>query len=321
MILSQQAKIPVRVTGVERVTPSIKTFTFEREDSAPLPSFSGGSHIVVEMRGGERTYRNPYSLMSPPEDYPSAYQISVRCDDQGRGGSQYMHERVREGDEMTISGPANLFPLTVTAPRHVLIAGGIGITPFLAQLHELRQRGLAYELHYQYRDAEGAAFRDRLAARFGDQTRFYESGRDQYVDPTAILADQPLGTHAYVCGPAGLTQAVHEAAAELGWPARNVHSEEFAAPPPGKPFKVVLERSQREVEVPANASALEAIEEAGIQPSCSCRGGSCGQCEQTVLEGDIDHNDHFLSDEAKARNSSMMICVSRARSDRVVLDL
>jgi len=321
MILSQQSKIPVRITGVERVTQSVKTFTFERLDGAPLPSFSGGSHIVVTMRGNGRTYRNPYSLMSPPEDYPRAYQISVRRDDQGRGGSQHLHDQVREGDEMTISGPANLFPLTVTAPRHVLIAGGIGITPFIAQLHELRQRGLEYELHYQYRDADGAPFRDRLAAAFGDHASFYESARDEYLNAMAILADQPLGTHVYVCGPSGLTQAVHDAAADLGWPARNVHSEEFAAPPPGKPFKVILQQSQREVEVPANASALEAIEEAGVQPACSCRGGSCGQCEQVVLEGDIDHNDHFLSDEVKAQNARMMICVSRARSERVVLDL
>lgn len=321
MILSQQATIPVRVARIEQVTPSVKTFTFERPDGAPLPSFSGGSHIVVTMPGDQRKHRNPYSLMSPPEDNPRAYQISVRRDDQGRGGSVHLHDRVREGDELTISSPANLFPINVTGNRHVLIAGGIGITPFLAQMYELRQRGLPFELHYQFRDTDGAPFRDRIASEFGANTHYYESGAGSYVDPASVLADQPLGTHVYVCGPEGLIRAVQKAADALGWPARNVHAEEFAAPPPGKPFKVVLNRSQMEVEVPDNASALEAIEEAGVQPNCSCRGGSCGQCEQVVLEGDIEHNDHFLSNDIKAQNARMMICVSRARSERVVIDL
>lgn len=321
MILSQQATIPVRVKRIDQVTPSVKTFTFERPDGAPLPSFSGGSHVVVTMQGEDRRYRNPYSLMSPPEDHPRTYQISVRRDDQGRGGSMHMHDRVQEGDHLALSSPANLFALDVTGRRHVLIAGGIGITPFLAQMHELRQRGLPYELHYQYRDPETAPFRNSIANQFGDHASFYASSAGQYVNPGTILANQPLGTHVYVCGPQGLIDAVQEGAANLGWPARNVHAEEFAAPPPGKPFTVFLQRSQMEVNVPDNSSALEAIEEAGIQPGCSCRGGSCGQCEQVVLEGDIDHNDHFLSDEVKQQNSRMMICVSRARSDRVVLDL
>ncbi|PAU80539.1 ferredoxin--NADP(+) reductase [Halovibrio salipaludis] len=321
MITSQQPSIPVRVTGIDQVTPSVKTFTLEHTEGIPLPCFSGGSHVVVTMKDaqGQVCHRNPYSLTSPPDD-GRCYRISVRRDDAGRGGSLFMHERVGEGDFLDISAPVNLFPLNVLARRHVLIASGIGITPFLAQMHELRQRGVPYELHYQFRDDDGAPYRDAIAAR-EPTASFYESDQGEYLDPLAILRDQPLGTHVYVCGPAGLINDVSAAATKLGWPPRHVHSEAFTAPPVGEPFTVVCHRSEREIEVPGTASVLEALEGAGLEPACSCRGGACGECETRVLEGDIEHHDHFLSDDVKAANSRMMICVSRARTSRVVLDL
>lgn len=318
--MSQQANIPVRVTAIEQVTPFVKTFTMERADGGELPGFSGGSHVVVTMRGEGRSHHNPYSLMGSPYDR-SAYRISVRREDEGRGGSLFMHRKVREGDRLEISPPVNLFALNMTGRRHILVAGGIGITPFLAQLQELKRVGADYQLHYAFRNAENAAFRERLAAEYGDRVHFYESARGDYVEPERLLAGQPLGSHVYVCGPVGMIEAVTGTAKAMGWAPSHVHAEEFAAPPVGKPFTVILRQSGREITVPGTSSVLEALEEAGLEPNCLCRGGVCGECETVVVEGEVDHNDHYLPDEVKRSNSRMMICVSRARSERLILDL
>ncbi|SEO47293.1 PDR/VanB family oxidoreductase [Aquisalimonas asiatica] len=320
MITSQQSSIPVRVAAIDEPSPGVRTFRLEHRDGHALPAFSGGSHVVVSMRGAARTFRNPYSLMGPTDD-TSHYAIAVRRDDTGRGGSVFLHESVREGDELEITAPVNLFRLNAMARHHVLIAGGIGVTPMLAHSDEARRQGLSYEVHYQVRGVDTAPFVDRIRREEGGRARLYDSGAGEYIDPVEVFRRQPLGTHVYVCGPAGLIQAVYDAAARLGWPSGTIHSEAFTAPPPGKAFTLVLAQSNMEVDVPADMSPLEALEAAGLEPPCSCRGGACGVCETAVIEGDIEHNDHFLSDEVKVGNARMMICVSRGRSDRVVLDL
>ena len=318
--MTGQFNIPVRVTRIEQVTPMIRRFTLERYDGGQLPGFSGGSHVVVTMRGDDRIHHNPYSLMGSPDD-KRHYQISVRRDDEGRGGSLFMHTRVAEGDTLEVAPPTNLFALNRLAKRHILIAGGIGITPFMARLHELRRAGADYQLHYSFRDQENAAFRNELEAACGRRITTYDASAGEFVQPGQLLAEQPLGTHVYVCGPKGMIQAVNDAAFELGWADSHVHWEEFAAPPVGKPFRVVLQKSDMEVTVPGSSSVLEALEDAGLQPNCLCRGGVCGECETVVVEGEVEHNDHFLPDDVKQTNSRMMICVSRARSERLVLDL
>lgn len=318
--MSRQANIPVNVTAIKDVTAFVKTFTLEAADGSLLPCFSGGSHVVVTMPGETRSYHNPYSLMSSPFER-GYYQISVRREDEGRGGSLFMHENVRVGDRLEISPPANLFGLNTLGRKHILIAGGIGITPFMAQLRELPRLGVDYELHYAFRDRDNAAFIDELQQRHGDHVISYESALGHYVEPEQLLVGQPLGSHVYVCGPAGMIEAVTTTARRMGWAASHVHAEEFAAPPVGKPFTVVLQKSGRRITVPGTASVLEALEDAGLEPNCLCRGGVCGECETAVIEGDIEHNDHYLTDAVKASNQRMMICVSRARSERVVLDL
>lgn len=318
--MSRQTSIPVRVAEISEATPYVKTFTFEPVNGKPLPCFSAGSHVVVTMPGEEHAYRNPYSLMSSP--FESAYyQVSVRREDNGRGGSLFMHQQVRVGDRLEISPPMNLFAINPEGRKHILIAGGIGITPFLAQLHELSRMDVDYELHYATRNRNNAAFHDYLQIQYGEHVHSYHSDDGSYIKPAQLLAEQPLGTHVYICGPKGLIESVTDTAHRFGWPASHVHYEEFTAPPIGKPFTLVLAKSGREIHVPGSSSVLETLEQAGIEPNCLCRGGVCGECETAVIEGDIEHNDHFLSDEVKSGNQRMMICVSRARSERVVLDL
>ncbi len=149
--------IAVRVVAIEEVTPQIRRFTLEPVAGGELPAFSGGSHIIVVMRGAQRVYRNPYSLMSSPHDLGS-YQISVLRVDPSRGGSAFMHEQVRVGSEIEIAHPVNLFALAKLARKHLLLAGGIGITPFMAQLHDLRLSEVPFELHYATRSPQHGAY-------------------------------------------------------------------------------------------------------------------------------------------------------------------
>lgn len=310
--------LTVRVTSVETVTPAIKRFTLSPAEGGELPGFSPGSHVTVHMLDDERTYRNAYSLLSPPSDR-NAYQIAVRRQEQSRGGSVYMHERVGVGDLLQINPPANLFSLDRLAAKHILIAGGIGITPFMSYLKELAGQDMPYELHYAYRAREHAAFCDELAAQLGGLLYEYDAARDHFVQARVLLAAQPLGTHVYVCGPEGLIEAVTGAARELGWPDSHVHYEQFAAPQPGRPFKVSCAKTACEVDVPADMSLLDALEAAGVNIPSLCRGGVCGQCETELLEGEAEHRDTYLPDVHRDRR--IMPCVSRANCERLILNL
>jgi ferredoxin-NADP reductase len=314
--------LAVVVTAVEQVTPLIKHFTLAPAGGGALPAFSGGSHVVVVMRGPLRTHRNPYSLLSSPHRL-DAYQIGVRRMEESRGGSHFMHDKVQVGTSLEIAHPVNLFGLAKIARKHVLIAGGVGITPFLAQLEDLRDGPAPYELHYAVRSPEHAAFLNRLREREGDRVHIYYDCEDQAIPFDALLADQPLGTHVYVCGPAGLINRVISTAQGCGWPESHIHWEQFSAPPVGEAFDVFLARARLTVHVPPDQSLLESIEAAGVEVPYLCRGGVCGFCQTRVLEvdGELVHNDHFLSDADKSKANTIMPCVSRARCKSLVLDL
>ncbi|MEH7829155.1 PDR/VanB family oxidoreductase [Gemmobacter denitrificans] len=316
------AKIAVIVTEVVEVNSLIKRFRFVRADGGMMPGFSGGAHVVVEMEDHGTRRLNPYSLMSDPADL-SGYEISVRRDDAGRGGSLYMHRHVKPGMAMLISPPVNLFPLDLRAKKHLMIAGGIGITPFMAQMAQLDAMGARFELHYAARDRALGAYMDDLSARHGDRVHRYFDAEGQMIDLQALLRGQPLGTHLYVCGPKGMIGWVLATAAAMGWPQGAVHSEEFLAPPVGQPFTVDLALSGKRVTVAANQSLLEAIEAAGVDAPYLCRGGACGQCECKVrhVDGRIDHNDHWLTTDQKAANSHIMPCVSRFEGAALVIEL
>ena len=314
--------LAVEVAAIEQVTPLIKHFTLAAVDGGALPAFSGGSHIIVVMRGALRVHRNPYSLLSSPQRLDT-YEIGVRRMDESRGGSHFMHDKVRIGSRLEIAHPVNLFALDKIARKHVLIAGGIGITPMLAQLEDLHGTSVPYELHYSVRSPEHAAFLTRLRQREGDRLHMYYDSEDQSIDFGGLLSNQPLGTHVYVCGPAGLIERVVTTAQGYGWSDSHIHWEQFSAPPVGDAFDAFLARAKLTVHVPPDRSLLESIEAAGVEVPYLCRGGVCGFCRTRVLEvdGDLVHNDHFLSDAEKAAHKSIMPCVSRARGKSLVLDL
>jgi dimethylamine monooxygenase subunit B len=319
--MSGGAKLKVRVAAVTPVNELITRFRFERLDGAPMPAFSGGAHTVVDMNDHGTRRLNPYSLMSDPADR-SGYEISVRRDDAGRGGSLYLHRHVKPGMEMEISYPINLFPLDSRARKHLMIAGGIGITPFLAQIAQLSAHGGRFELHYSARSRALGAYMDRLTAAHPAQVHCTFDDEKQVIDLKRVLSMQPLGTHLYVCGPKGMITWVLTTAAAMGWPAHALHHEEFLAPGTGLPFTVDLAASGKTITVGTAQSLLEAMEAAGVDAPYLCRGGACGQCETNVLacDGTILHRDHWLTAEDRAAGHKIMPCVSRFEGKTLVID-
>lgn len=314
--------IAVRVAEAETVATGVKRFRLVASDGSVLPEFSGGSHTVVTMRDGSRVRRNPYSLMGSPFD-GSSYQISVLKTLDSRGGSQFMHDKVGTGSELMISQPVNLFPVDRRGRKHLLLAGGIGITPFIAMMMQLTREDLPFELHYANRSQDRGAYLNALTATYGHRVHTYFDDQGQLLPLARLLESQPLGTHLYVCGPSGMIDWTLNAARHAGWPNENVHSERFLAPPSGRPFNVDLAKSKKSFEVGEYQSILEAVEAAGVDAPYLCRGGACGQCETAVVacEGTLKHNDHYLSDEEKASGRKIMICVSRIEGTNLVLDL
>ena len=319
--MSGVAKLNVRVAEVVPVNELITRFRFESRDGSELPAFSGGAHTVVEMDDNGTRRLNPYSLMSDPSD-TSGYEISVRRDDQGRGGSLFMHRHVTPGMEMVISHPVNLFGLDTRAKKHLMIVGGIGITPFLAQVAQLSHFGGRWEMHYAARNRALGAYMDRLTAAHADKVHCYFDEEKQQIDLRRILATQPIGTHLYCCGPKGMIAWVLSTAESMGWPKQALHSEEFIAPGTGKPFDVQLAASGKTITVGPTQSLLEAMEAAGVDAPYLCRGGACGQCETNVLkcDGTILHRDHWLTPEEQAEGRKIMPCVSRFEGKTLVID-
>ncbi|VVP86309.1 Carnitine monooxygenase reductase subunit [Pseudomonas fluorescens] len=303
----------VRVSAARMLTPVVRELTLAPCAGA-LPGFSPGSHVQVHLPLGSGPLRNAYSLTSDPA-HSQHYRIAVRWQERSRGGSQYLHRHVQVGDTLQISAPANLFALHSTASRHILIAGGIGITPFMSHIAALEQRQACFELHYLCRPGLSDAYLEELQQRLGSRLHTY----DRRPDLGRILRDRPLGSHLYTCGPQPLIDAVRQQAQALGWPLVRVHWEAFKGAEPGKPFDLELLRSGRRLRVGAEQSLLEALESAGVQVPNLCRGGVCGQCMTRHLGGEIEHRDSFLSPAEQA--GFLMPCVSRGCGPCVSLDL
>ena len=313
----------VRVAAITQVADKVKRFRLKRTDGESMPIFSGGSHVVVAMRDGDILRRNTYSLMSSPRD-SSAYELSILRVENSRGGSAFLHEKLKVGDTLVISQPINLFPFDVRGRKHLFMAGGIGITPFMAMMDQMTREDRSFELHYAVRNRKHGAYWKELAERYGaHRVKIYVDDENLFIPVDAILNTQALGTHLYVCGPEGMINGVLTKARQQGWPEQNLHFERFLAPPPGKPFRAVLKKSKKTIEVASHQSILEAVEAAGIDAPFLCRGGACGQCETGVIscDGTLEHNDHYLEPDDKKSGRKIMICVSRLKGQEIVLDL
>jgi ferredoxin-NADP reductase len=313
-------RLRLRVRDIEPLSPSLKRFRLAAVDGGALPIAPPGSHLLLTLVGPQRRWLNAYSLTGPT-DRAAPYEIIVRRVERSRGGSGFLHGEIGLDAVIEAGMPANLFPIVATARKHLLIGGGVGITPFLSYLPALGAAGQAVEMHHFCRADEATLYERLLAVAGASSVYLHVSPTARTIDIAAILRRQPLGTHLYLCGPDGLMDAVRAEADALGWPGTKLHLESFGAGGVGRPFRVILQRSGVEIEVAGDQSVLDAVEAMGFAPPCLCRGGACGECLTRVVAGIPEHRDSFLSAAERESNEAMMICVSRAEGTRLVLDL
>lgn len=286
-----------------------------------LPTFQPGAHIDVHLPNG---LVRQYSVTNGPGETQS-YKIGVKREPDSTGGSRCLHDDVREGDVLAISEPRNNFPLRRDAVKTLLIAGGIGVTPILSMARALHHSGLEFELHYFAQDKDHLAFADVLET-LGDSLHTHlglgpeETGRCL----EGLLSGYQPAMHLYVCGPGPMLEATRQTADRMGWPDQAVHFEYFKNTrqiDDSSSFEVALSRSVMTLQVPAGKTIMEVLRDNGVSVPSSCEQGACGTCIATVLEGEPDHQDVYLSESEKQRGDRIMTCVSRAKSARLVLDI
>ncbi|WP_405514731.1 PDR/VanB family oxidoreductase [Streptomyces canus] len=279
-----------------------------------LPQWEPGAHIDVVLGPG---LERQYSLCGDPADR-TAWRIAVLREPAGRGGSAHVHEQLGQGDKVRVRGPRNHFTLR-PAPRYRFIAGGIGITPILPMLAAAEAQGAEWTLLYGGRTRESMAFTEELS-RYGDRVTVAPQDERGLLDLASVLDDVPEGTLVYCCGPGPLLDAVEERC-----PAGLLHVERFT--PKEQPaaenteFEVELAQTGTTVTVAPDVSVLDAVRASGVEVLFSCTEGTCGTCETDVLDGTPDHRDSVLTDEEREAGETMMICVSRCRGKKLVLDL
>lgn len=282
-----------------------------------LPAWEPGAHIDLVLPTG---IQRQYSLCGPVGER-SYYRIGVRRERTSRGGSEYVHAFLRPGQRLTVAGLRNTFTLE-RATSYLFVAGGIGITPILPMIRQAESWGLDWKLVYGGHTAASMPFSDELR-RYGSRVRFYPSDSEGRIPLDELFAEVQTGMKIYACGPSALLSALKNAVAH--WPADSLHLERFkprerVPTADDNPVEVVCAASGKTVNVEAGQSILAALEDAGVNVPSSCRSGICGACETAVIDGIPDHRDDILSESERAANDRMFICVSRARTPRLVLD-
>lgn len=310
----------VRIIRREELTPRVVLLDLAAAGGEPLRAGTAGAHVTLHLPSG---LARQYSLCALRDD---AYRIAVLREVDGRGGSVETHG-LPVGTELELSGPRNSFPLA-EAPRHLLVAGGIGITPLAAMAHELQDRGEPYRVVLAIRDLTDAPLARLLPV--GCDVEVHVSGEGSRLDLGALLSRVDAGTAVYVCGPAPMLAEASSWSFALQRSGSSLHVEHFEASedtlagihvPGDQPFRVTFARSGDDVTVEAGTSILAAARELGKVVDSSCEEGYCGTCETRVLSGTPDHRDDFLTPEEQESNETMMICVSRCASGDLVLDL
>ncbi|MFE4664668.1 PDR/VanB family oxidoreductase [Streptomyces sp. NPDC056716] len=312
------------VTGREMTTSRVVVLDLEPADGTLFPEHTAGAHIDVLCGppGARDAPVRQYSLCGPPGDR-ARYRIAVLLDQRSRGGSLAVHG-FHTGDRVRVSAPRSAFRLT-EARRHVLFAGGIGITPLWAMAQHLDKTGGQYALHYCARSAADVAFADRLGAHPRVTVHLDDGPGTQRLDLRRDLGNPVVGTAVYVCGPGPFMDHVLDIAATLGWPQDTLHTERFvpAAPTgaePGDGFTVRLATSGHTYHVAPHESILDVLLRNGVDAPHSCQLGICGECVVQVRAGDPDHRDDILTDDERARGL-FTLCCSRARGPSIELAL
>ena len=306
-----------KVAQRRELTPQITEFVLVHAEDGTLPSYEPGAHVTVQTPSGAM---RRYSLVGDG-DAPEQYVIAVKKEPQSRGGSASMHEQAVVGSTLLVEPPENSFPLK-RANKYLFIAGGIGVTPIYAMAQKIAAEEKDFEIIYCSRSAADAAYLDEMREAFGKRLRIHHDGGNpdnayDFWDHFVEIKNM----HVYCCGPKPLMDAIQSISGH--WPEGRVNFEDFkpveVVRADDEPFEVQLVRSGRSIEVPADKSILEAIRACGVKTTSSCESGTCGSCKCRLLAGEADHRDMVLMDDEK--DHQIMICVSRAKSGGLVLDL
>jgi ferredoxin-NADP reductase len=313
-----QASIDVRVVQISYRAAGIHSFTLAPAAGTVLPPFSAGAHVEVRLPNG---MNRPYSLHNRPGQ-TDRYEIAVKLEPAGRGGSRFLHEHVRVGDILPISPPINHFELVESGPRYVLIGAGIGVTPIIAMARRLKEIGADFVLHYCGRSREALAFLDDATDICGDRLHCHLDGGDpsRGLDVGRLVGEAASDTQIYCCGPTSLNTAVREAAS--GAHREHLHFENFAPPvaaATGAAAEIELAGTGKIIGLQPGQSVLDALRMGGYAMESSCEAGTCGACKTRLLAGEVDHQDFVLTDDEQ--RDWMMVCVSRPKGGRIKLDL
>ncbi|MDW3681989.1 PDR/VanB family oxidoreductase [Cupriavidus sp. CV2] len=314
---------------VSRVTAEaegVRGIELRRPCGGALPAFTAGAHIDVHLPGN---IVRQYSLCNDPAQ-TDRYCLGVGLAPSSRGGSQYLHDAIEEGHSLKVSMPRSLFGIDAAATAHVFIAGGIGITPILSMIRWCEANDRPWKLLYCMRSRRRAAYLDAMSG-YGERVQLHvdDESHGALADLSSFLGALPEGSHVYCCGPSPLMDAVAAKADAAGVPRAATHFERFGADPQqaganadaDHAFTVVLHRHGGRFTVPAGATILETLEQNGVPLPFSCREGLCRSCEVPLLAGKADHRDYVLSGEEREANTAVMICVSRALTPELELDI
>ena len=319
----------VQVQSIGSETKAIRSYVLAHPERHSLPEFSAGAHIDVHLENG---LIRQYSLCSCDAD-PSHYRIGVLRESPGTGGSEYLFDQVQVGDRLKISAPKNLFKLVPEAKHHLLIAGGIGITPLLSMVRKLERDKAKYTMHYCTRSPQDTAFREELQGlvHHGRLEFHFDGGNPEYgLDLQAALDNVPEGTHLYYCGPPGLMDAARKASCH--WPTGTVHYEYFSTDSldsldvnarndraSAKEFQIRVASSGESLTVLPHQTIVDVLRDNGYVVDTSCEEGICGTCLTRYLDGEPEHHDQIL-DESD-RETYLTICCARSKTPELVLDL
>lgn len=308
------------------LTERIAEFCIGRADGRPLPMAESGSHIELHFGGSAHNFVRHYSIVGPltlGDDPEPFWRIAVQREDRSRG-SAFIHDNFRPGTALTVSRPINAFRLARHRSSTLIVAGGIGVTPMLAMARSLRMRKVDFSMFYAGQERSAMAYVGELEGLCGDRLTLHESRRDGIPDLAKLLSGQPIEAEVYVCGPGAMIEALREAASALGRSKKRVRFEVFNAAhrPDDRDFEVRLSNGRR-IKVGAGTTILDALELAGVDTLSSCRRGECGLCITDVAgcDGELDHRDHYFSDEEHRAGRQIAICCSRISGRALALNV
>ena len=321
----------MRVANVVQKSSRIKLFRLigaeaelqGKHREAPLPEFEAGAHLPIEvtLANGQKVMRY-YSILSSVEER-DFYDIAVQREDTGKGGSKVIHETLDVGVQVKVLPPRSEFPLLADQHHKVIIAGGIGITPMLSMLREVIKSHASFEFHYTARSEADLAFKEEVMALAGDRAFFYTSNAEKAkrLDLEYLIQQVKTQSHVYMCGPLGLINQVRELTKAHGWADSRVHFESFgnANQPGDKGFEVRLKKSNQVFMVDPKETILDVLNQHNVSVPFDCKRGECGMCATTLLIGEADHRDLYLTKTEQAHQ--ICVCVSRAKGGSLTLDL